>query len=331
MRPLCADDEFPHPPTGSSVAPWLDTWWFVCRDNDSDVIVEVHMTLSPTHGPGGRSAVLIRQGRREFTETYEGPAIITHGSHGTDRVTLTVIEPEWTDAKRLRIQGSVDAAHFDLRLAGRFDAADAARLAPGFLPSDASSGGEMRNAQQGMMFDGTVTIADETIAVSGSAMRDRSWGWRESNELLRQGWVAMLGHTADAVYSVVGFYPGDARDGRGGRYTAWFSTGDGVTVATAASLVYDSAGVPTRLRLSTEEGPVIDLTRAEHVGGTYLSFHDSDSAENALVIAMMNHHVLMADSAGNLGWGYANLGNPLMTHPFDGMTFFPSPDRKVRQ
>jgi hypothetical protein len=321
MRPLAAVDEYPHEPEGASSAPWVDTWWFVCRDLGQDVVIETHVTLIATAGVA-RSATMVQRGSRATSSVAQGPPTVTPASHGTDEVTVHVVEPEWDGRKRLRVQGRLPGARFEVSLAGRFQAADATVLAPGFMPVDAGSGAAMRNAQHGMTFEGWVELDGEITEVRGMAMRDRSWGWREHSDLLRHGWLALLGHTGDAVFSGVGFYAGEERSGDGGRLSAWVSDRDGIRMAHDASIELDGSGVPSAISLTTATG-TLRATRSEHLGATFLPMHEAHGSDNQRLIAMMNHHLRLEDAHGHQGWAYANIGWPILTKPWEGMEVFP--------
>lgn len=321
--PLVAADEFPHKPVGSSTAPWKDTWWFVARDAERDVVVEAHITLSPGEHGEGRSATLVRHGARQVSAVHQSAALRGSNQHGTQQVTIKVLEGAWTAAKRLVLKGVLDGASYELHLQGRHDAVDATALAPGFLPVDWSSGGAMRNVQHGMTFTGTVTLGGKEITVAGDAFRDRSWGWRESSELLRHGWFAFLGHAEDCTFSLVGFYPGAARDGANGRTSGWVCDAAGVSPAVEMSVLLDPAGRPADVSLRSTAGKTVELEVVGHEADTFLSFHDAVGTGNQWVIAMRNHHVRLRDRRGRTSWGYANLGDPVRTRPLEGMAVFP--------
>lgn len=321
LQPFTAADERPHTPVGASDAPWVDTWWIVCHDPERDVLVETHLTLLAVQGVA-RSSFLVRAGGRSAQSVWLGPSAIDTAGHGSGEVHVEVVNGDWTADKRLRLRIDGKDGGCDLLLAGRFDAADATLLAPGFMPVDAASGAVMRNAQHGMTFFGTVTVEGERIEVSGQAFRDRSWGWRQNNELFRHGWLAVLGHTADAVFSVTSFFGNDARSGENGRATAWLADADGVRATTETAIELDGAGIPTAVSLSTPARR-LTLTRAEHLGATFLPMHEAHGDGNERLIGMMNHHLVLTDADGNRSWGYANVGWPLMTRPLEGMRMFP--------
>ncbi|MGY4102969.1 hypothetical protein ACW2Q0_25925 [Nocardia sp. R16R-3T] len=321
LEPLKTSDEFPHEPVGTSTAPWTDTWWFVCRDEKADVIVETHLTLIAPDA--ARSATLVRRGAAERQSVWRGRSTIAAPSHGTDEVRVEVDDPRWTDDKRVTLHGAIPGAAFELTLTGRFDATDNTALAPGFLPVDQSSGTVMRNLQHAMRFSGWVDFGGERIEVSGDAFRDRSWGWREHNDLLRHGWISVMGHAGDASYSAIGFYRGEAREGEGGRMYGWVADAEGVRAAVDAEIVLDGAAIPTEIRLTEADGRELHLVRQQHLTATFLSMHEAHSADNERLIAMMNHHLVLRDADGRDGWGYANVGWPITTHPLAGMQAFP--------
>ena len=195
------------------------------------------------------------------------------------------------------------------------------------MPTDPSAGSALRNVQHMMTFCGTLRRDGCSQDICGKAFRDRSWGWRKTNELMRFGWHSFFGHTEDSTLSIVGFFASDARTGDGARVAAWIADDTGISAATEAQIELDVTGCPARVVVDGRRH--IDLRAIRQERTTHLPFHDAPVEQNVLMISMTNHYVTMVDELGRPAWGVTNTGTPFNTHIMRGASVFAAPSSSV--
>ena len=326
LRP---QDELPHIPDGVDDAPWKDTWWFVARDPDTDVTVHTHFTLSANREPPARATVLVKHGAREALGLLRTDATHTKDNLvGNDLWQLEVIDPEWDDRKRLKLTARLDEVSVDLELSGRFAAVDVNAVFPGVLPDRSggptgpSAGGVLRHLEAAMTFTGTVRWHDgpETVA-SGFAIRDRSWGWRKTQEMFRYGWEGFFGHGPDYSLGLGCFRVTDEPGGQGSRSSTWIADADGVHPCDAAEIRLDGTGRPVSLSFTTTSGRTITATTEVQELAAHLPFHDPDATGNSLMIVQTEHHLRMRDQDGAAFQGMYTTARPMRASILEGTTF----------
>jgi hypothetical protein len=328
---LRAQDEFPHTPDGTDDSPWKDTWWFVCRDAEADVVVHAHMTLSANREPPARTTVLVKHGGREALEVLRTEATRTSGDTvGNDLLQLTIVEPEWGDAKRIRLTARLDEVEVELNLAGRFPTADINAVCPGVLPARSggptgpAAGGVLRHVEASMTFDGTLTWkGGPPTPIAGFAMRDRSWGWRKTQAMFRFGWEGFFGHGPDYTLGLGCFRVDDSPGSDGSRASAFIADKDGVHVCTDVDLRLDGTGRPVKVSFSTADGRRISAETTRQSMSAHLPFQDPDSlTENSLMVVQSEHHLDLLDQDGGRVEALYTTARPRCSSVCEGTTFF---------
>lgn len=327
---LQPDDEFPHVPDGVDEAPWKDTWWFVARDHEADAVVHAHLTLSANREPAARATVLVKQHGREAAALLRTDATRTKGNTvGNDLWQLEVLDPHWGDSKRLRLSARLDEVELELDMAGRFAVADINALCPGVLPDRSggptgpAAGGVLRHLEHAMTFTGSLRWRGEQPApVSGYAIRDRSWGWRKTQEMFRYGWEGFFGHGSDYSVGLGSFRSHDGPGAENSRSSAWVSDGGGIHACTDARLRLDGTGRPVEVSFTTTDGRRISATTERQGMTAHLPFHDPDSHANSLMIVQTEHHLSMRDDQGGALQGMYTTARPRMSDVLEGTQFF---------
>lgn len=327
---LRAQDELPHVPDGTDEAPWKDTWWFVARDPLANVTVHTHFTLSANREPPARATVLVKHGARESLGLIRTEATRTKDNLvGNDLWQLQVLNPEWDHRKRLKLTAQLDDVEVDLDLSGRFPAVDVNATFPGVMPDRSggpmgpAAGGILRHIEAAMTFDGTIGWHNETeTAISGFVVRDRSWGWRKTQEMFRFGWEGFFGHGPDYALGVGCYRANDQPGGQGSRSSAWVADSAGVHVCGGAEIRLDGTGRPVTLSFSTADGRHIAANTEEQELAVHLPFHDPDPTGNALMIVQTEHHLRMRDQEGGALQGMYTTARPMRTSILEGTRFY---------
>jgi hypothetical protein len=327
---LRARDEFPHTPDGVDDSPWKDTWWFVARDAGTDVAVHAHLTLSANRQPPARTTVLVKQGGREALAVLRTEATrLRANTVGNDLLQISIVEPEWGDAKRITLTAALDEVSVELNLAGRFPTADINQLCPGVLPARSggptgpSAGGVLRHVEASMTIAGTVTWSGQApTPISGYAIRDRSWGWRKTQAMFRFGWEGFFAHGPDYTLGLGCFRIDDGPGSDGSRASAFIADKDGVHVCDQVDLRLDGTGRPVMVAFTSTDGRRIRAETVRQGMTAHLPFQDPDSlTENSLMVVQSEHHVDMRDQEGGRLEALYTTARPRYSSVLEGTTF----------
>lgn len=175
---------------------WKENWVFPALDTEHRVASLFHFSLRPSEGEGIFTAKLAIDG---LEHRYVGRSSVPRDptelvTVANDRLALEVTEP----CRAFRISYRSDELDADLRYAARFRPFDFDQgpLAPGDSPLGERGRHvfHFRHYEQALLHEGELTLkagprAGETIALSGYANRDHSWGWRQDLTFRHHQWL----------------------------------------------------------------------------------------------------------------------------------------------
>jgi hypothetical protein len=310
-----AEDEFPHrPPAGSDALPWKDTWWFAFRDEAADVTAALHLTISPNRHPGSRVTVAVRRGATQIVDWASGEADAGGADFGCPWLGVDVVDPAWSSAKRLRLHLTHPLVSGDLEVRGRFLAPLVGAVAPGLVPTADEGVALAGHVEQLAGFAGTVRIAGDDTAIDATGFRDRSWGFRKSDQMAPAGTILVAADLGDRACALLSWVAPSAAPGQPVPVGGWLADDERVVAATAGRYLRDSAGRPTALDVSFTDGTVLRSGKLEATGELQYPFHEPEYDGPAVGTIVLDHHF----RSPGMRWGFADHGIPFDADPWRG-------------
>ena len=315
-----ASDEFPHrPPADDRGLPFKDTWYFGLHDHTRDVSLAVHLTLSPNRSPGLRTTLSARWGRRRLQRTLYGVPSLGGDTVSGELVSLRIVDPAWTPAKRLVLSVHCGDLVGEIELAGRFYGSNAAVLTPGMIPTGAGLF-DLGHAEQACTATGRLTWSGESTEVDAYAYRDRSWGLRRSEYATAAGFTFSQIHLPDATCGLLGWQHPDSTSNDPMPVGAWRSDAGGIAAATGGASLRGSAGITEALRLEFPGGVTVDLRNGRQLAEVFFTSHEPDMAGSGMGTMYWDQH-LAFDSEQGPAFGVCNFGVPFPAEVFRSSVF----------
>jgi hypothetical protein len=308
-----AEDEYPHrPPAGSDPRPWKDTWWFAFRDDASDVTGAVHLTLSPNRGPGCRITVAVRHGATQIVDWASIEPDPAGADFGCPWLGVDVVEPAWSPAKRLRLRLRHPIVSGDLEVRGRFLGPLVGAVAPGLVPMSDDGLSLAGHVEQLATFVGTLRIAGVETPIDASGFRDRSWGYRKSDQMAPRGTILVAADLGDRACALLSWFPPSAAPGGPVPVGGWLTDEERVVAAVGGRYRRDSAGRPMALDVEFADGTTLRAAKLEGTGELQYPFHEPEYDGAALGTIVLDHHF----RAPGVRWGFADHGLPFEADPW---------------
>ena len=308
-----AQDEYPHRlPSGTDPRPWKDTWWFAFRDDAADVTAAVHLTLSANRRPGCRVTVAVRHGATQVVDWAVVPPDAGGADFGCPWLGVHVAEPAWSSAKRLRLRLGHPRLSGELEVRGRFLGPLVGRLCPGLVPSGDDGVSLAGHVEQLAAFAGTLRIAGVETGIDAVGFRDRSWGYRKSDQMAPAGTVLVAADLGDRACALLSWRPPSAPPDSPVPVGGWLAGDDLVVPATAGRYRRDSAGRPLALDVEFADGTVVRSNKLEATGELQYAFHEPEYDGPAIGTMVLDHHF----RAPGVRWGFADHGVPFDADPW---------------
>jgi hypothetical protein len=270
---------------------WKENWVFPAVDPRTRVASLFHFSLRPSEGQGIFTAKFCVDGEehRYVGRSPIPPDLTTMRPIADDRVRFEIVEP----GRRFTLSYRSPELDADIDYTARFPAFDFADgpLAPG--DSELGDIGRVvfpfNHYEQALTHAGTITLkagarSGETIAVSGYANRDHSWGWRSEFTFAFHHWLCASFEDRFIEGSVCE----DRHYPHGPKHGGWISTGagndpvahvdfgDGYGQRAGEPLPSVTDDVRYRLRTAGGEQATVIAHLGEDYGRLYLSLRDAD-------------------------------------------------------
>lgn len=209
--------------------------------------------------------------------------------------------------------GTFTSASIDYQLDGRVrlntpDVQAELCLTPRFSPGDYSAGEvvpalladrPLRHYQQGADFTGAVTVHGRPITLSGTALRDRTWGYRDENSTFIEH-LAYMGSFDEFDFTVMKFSRPD-----GHAVTDGFILDDhGAHPISDVRTLRDASGLFARCTLTLADGQERVLVSRQRVGGFWVPM--GEAREGVVYSCFDEIHSFSCDGA--TGHGIAEQG-----------------------
>jgi hypothetical protein len=310
-------DDYPHPVPPQAFMVWKENWVFPAVDTEQRVASLFHFSLRPAHGEGIFTAKFCIDGEEH---RYVGRSPIPRDISrlrpvANERLSFEVVEP----GRRFRIRFEGEELSADILYTARFGAWDFADgpKAPGesVLGELGRSVFPFNHYEQSLHHEGTLTLASgETIALSGYACRDHSWGWREDLTFDFHHWICAGFEDRYFQGSVMqeDLYP------HGPKMGGWVSTADGneaIAKVDTSEAYWLEPGRPlglvdrdVRYRLTTVGGEAVTLVAhiADDYGRLYLDARSRDRATVYQDVQIFCDYTL--EETGERGAGVLEIG-----------------------
>jgi len=311
------EDEYPHPlPSKDDPRPWKDTWWFSFHDGAAGLTGVLHLTLSANRPPGFRLAAALGWGSRRFLRTWYTTPTVTADAVDGGVVRLRIVEPEWSDRKRLELTFDLGGVTGELQWSGRHFGPDLARLTPGLLPGDAQMLG---HAPQAAHVAGRIEWDGDALTVDADGFRDRSWGYRKSDSLTPFGYTYAALLLPEAAMGLMALHhPGPAAPA--GLVGGWFSDRRGVLPLVGGDYHRSADGRPSDLGFHLADGRTVTLAGAQPQADVLYPYHEPEMDGAAVGILCADQYVRF-DSGDGPAIGVFNHGVPFMADVFRGARF----------
>ncbi|MCA1847072.1 MAG: hypothetical protein LC792_28545, partial [Actinobacteria bacterium] len=271
------EDEFPHQlPAGSDARPWKDTWWFAFRDEAADVTGALHLTLSANRGPGCRITVAVRHGATQVVDWTSVEPDAGKSDFGCPWLGVDVVEPAWSSAKHLRLRLRHPQVSGNLELRGRFLGPLVGSVCPGLVPSADDGISLAGHVEQVSTFTGSLRIAGAEKTIAATGFRDRSWGFRKSEQMAPMGTILIAADLGDRAAALLSWMAPSAAPGQPVPVGGWLADDDRVVAATAGRYLRDSAGRPTALDVEFADGTLLRSNKIEATGELQYCFHEPE-------------------------------------------------------
>jgi hypothetical protein len=314
-------DDFPHPVPPQAFMTWKENWVWPAVDTANRVAILFHFSLRPAHGEGIFTAKFCIDGwEHRYVGRSPVPADLTQFVPvRNEKITFEVVEP----AERFRLRYASDELDADITYIARFPAwdFDDGVLAPGdsILGDRGRTVFHFHHYEQSLRHEGTITVktgphAGRTIAVSGYANRDHSWGWREDLTFRHHHWLC----ASFADRFVEGTVMNETCYPHGDKFGGWISTAagnDGVIAVDASDAYWLAPNAPlpqldrdVRYVVRTEGGQTATVTAhiASDYGRLYLNARNKDRTEVYQDVQIFCDMTL--EETGERGSGVLELG-----------------------
>jgi hypothetical protein len=307
------EDEFPHrPPAGSDARPWKDTWWFAFRDDAADLTAALHMTLSANRAPGCRITIAVRHGATQVVDWTSAEPQPGAADFGGPWLGVEVVDPAWSSAKHLRLHLRHPEVTGTLELRGRFLGPLVGAVCPGLVPSAEEGISLAGHVEQLATVTGSLHIAGVATPVNAVGFRDRSWGFRKSDEMAPMGTILVAADLGDRAGAFLSWSPPSAAPGQPVPVGGWLADDEAVVAATAGRSRRDSAGRPMALAVAFADGTVLRSDKLEATADLQYAFHEPEYDGPARGTIVLDNHF----SAPGIRWGFADHGLPFDADPW---------------
>jgi hypothetical protein len=307
------EDEFPHPlPPGSDPRPWKDTWWFAFRDDAADVTGALHLTQSANRAPGCRITVAVRSGATQVVDWTSTEPDAGGADFGCPWLSVDVVDPAWSSAKHLRLHLRHPEVTGTLELRGRFLGPLVGAVCPGLVPSADDSIALAGHVEQLATFTGSLRIGGVATMVDAVGFRDRSWGFRKSDQMAPMGTILIAADLGDRAGALLSWQAPSAAPGQPVPIGGWLADDDHLVPATAARYLRDSAGRPLSLDVDYADGTVLRSPKLEPTADLQYCFHEPEYEGPARGTLVLDHHF----RAPGVRWAFADHGHPFDADPW---------------
>jgi len=307
------EDEYPHrPPPGSDGRPWKDTWWFAFRDDAADVTGALHLTLSANRPPGCRITVAVRHGATQVVDWTSVEPDAGGADFGCPWLGIDVVEPAWTSSKRLRLRLRHPAVTGDLEVRGRFLGPLVGAVCPGLVPSADEGISLAGHVEQVSTFTGALHLAGTETTIAANGFRDRSWGFRKSDQMAPMGTILVAADLGDRAGALLSWQAPSAGPGDPTPVGGWLADDDRVVPATAGNYRRDSAGRPQALDVEFADGTALHADKLEATADLQYCFHEPEYNGPARGTLVLDNHF----RAPGLRWAFADHGVPFDADPW---------------
>jgi hypothetical protein len=229
--------------------PWRDNAFLAFWSEEEDIFGVFHASTSP-NAEGRRARFSFSAGgtAAEIIEPVD-PGTLSSASLAFDLGTsLSVSSPQ------------VEA---ELEMHPRFGVADYSNQAiPPLIPEEPTE-----HFQQAASVEGTITLGDRAIAISGPGVRDRTWGYRDESLSITE-YIAVLGvFEAGAVTAMRLATPQETE-----RTEGYLLPGDGSSrpITDFTQIARDASGLLASAQLVEANGSILNLEVEHRCGGFWV-------------------------------------------------------------
>ena len=228
---------------------------------------------------------------------------------------MEILNSTWDDDHHLRLVGDLPDAEFDITLRGHRRGVLWDTMFPGFYQAGRGDSHTYGHAEQSLRFEGTFAWRGEAKrTLSGVGWRDRGWGRRASATSFPEPWDFAVGWLPDgATFTMCAFrqieLPLDVPLPIG----VWYSDRSGTVAAVGGRFEKDSAGWPTTVDLTLEDGRQVE-SKLQRRGFTIAPpWHDVDHERSSVSFLMREYFNEFIDAEGNTFPLYTIYGAPHLT------------------
>jgi hypothetical protein len=227
--------------------PWRENVFFAFWDRAASTYGTIHAMTSPNaEGRRARISLAVDGRQAEVIEPLD-PMVLRSAAIDVD------------------LDGKVRAATSDLAVdlvfSPRLAPIDytAAQSLPGLVEAE-----PLHHFQGSATVEGTATVAGATVEVRGTAIRDRTWGWREEVQSWAEYYAFFLCFDGFDV-TMMKFRETSGRDRVGG-----FLVGDRSGRVTGSRITRTAAGLFAGITLSLDGGELLDLRGGPRQAGFFV-------------------------------------------------------------
>ncbi|KLL10046.1 hypothetical protein [Protofrankia coriariae] len=294
-------DERLHQPTGDSDWPWKDTWFFSMRDEASNQMLNMHITISANRNPPTRVSVTVADGVHAVTHVRRDEGHNSHDHVGNSLASLDLVHLSGDSDHELLWHGDLPEVSFEITVRGKHFASYWDEMFPAYY-AVGKDGQKYSHYEQVVTGTGWIQWKGrDKVPFDGIGWRDRGWGRRKTEKMFNTGFDLLAGVLPDdSVFSLIALRSHEVAQEAPMPIAGWRS--DATTLAPATGGLYwkDAMAWPARLRLDFLDGYHLDATLVRLSPSMQMAWHDAEPEPegSGLAHAVRDHYAVFSDAEG---------------------------------
>lgn len=295
------EDERLHQPVGDSDWPWKDTWFFSMRDEASNQMLNMHMTISANRNPPTRVSVTVADGFRTVTHVQRDEGLSSGDHVGNSLAGLDLVHLSGDSDHELLWKGDLPEVSFAITVKGKHFASYWDAMFPAYY-AVGKDGQKYSHYEQVVTGTGWIQWkGQERKPFEGIGWRDRGWGRRKTEKMFNTGFDLLAAVLPDdSVVSLIALRSHEVSADAPMPIAGWRSDTNTLVPATGGLWWKDAAAWPTKLQLDFLDDYRLDATLVHVSPSMQMAWHDAEPEPDGsgLAHAVRDHYAVFADAEG---------------------------------